>query len=573
MTAGSEAAAVPLPVRMLNEYAYCPRLFHLMHVQGRWADNEYTEDGRQTHKRVDKLDHVLPEAEASASKNAERDEEEDAQGDAPPVVTASVALSSENLGLTAKLDLVSTAADEAAPVERKRGKVPDNPERSWEPERVQLMAQGLLLREHGYRCDHGILYFAASRTRVPVVFTPELEERTLGLLEAARETADGPVPDPLEDSPKCKGCSLASICLPDETCALAALSAGRTPPDIRRLYPARDHALPFYVQSQGATVGKTRASLVVREGRVKVATVRLKDMSQLVLCGNISVSPQALHLLCEAGIPVVHYSTGFWFYGMTTGWGLRNGYARAAQYRCAEEEERRLLAAKEFVRAKGQNQRTLLRRNAMPKPEDDLSAMKDQLARLDKAGSRAELLGFEGGLAAAYFRSFSAMFKQTLFGPEWDFNGRNRRPPRDPVNAMLSFCYALLVKDCTVALWAEGLDPYWGLFHEPRHGRPALALDLMEEFRPLVADSAVLSALNTMMVNPKDFRTSASGCLMSEKGRKAVIRAYEARMDQMVTHPVFDYRCSWRSILRVQARLLARWLRGETVRYKGFTTR
>jgi CRISPR-associated protein Cas1 len=435
------------------------------------------------------------------------------------------------------------------------------------------MAQGLLLREHGYRCDHGILYFAASRTRVPVPFTPALEERTLSLLDEAREAERGPVPPPLDDSPKCNGCSLSGICLPDETNALAALTSGGKPQDVRRLYPARDHALPFYVQSQGAAVGKTRASVVVREGGVKVATVRFKDMSQLVLCGNVSVSAQALHVLCEAGIPIVHYSTGFWFYGITTGWGLKNGYARAAQYRCGEDEGRRLAAAKAFVRAKGQNQRTLLRRNAIPRPDAELNAMRTQLEHLDRATGREELLGLEGGLAAAYFRRFSAMFKQTLFGPDWDFDGRNRRPPRDPVNAMLSFCYALLVKDCTVALLAEGLDPYWGLFHQPRHGRPALALDLMEEFRPLIADSAVLSAINTMMVKPEGFRTGASGCVMDDKARKSVIRAYEARMDQMVTHPVFDYRCSWRSVIRVQARLLARWMRGETDGYVGFTTR
>jgi CRISPR-associated endonuclease Cas1 len=258
---------------------------------------------------------------------------------------------------------------------------------------------------------------------------------------------------------------------------------------------------------------------------------------------------------------------------MTSGWGLKNGYARAAQYACAEDEGRRLAASKAFVRAKGQNQRTLLRRNAARKPEADLGAMQQLLSRAEETVSREELLGVEGSLAAAYFRNFSSMFKQTLFGPEWAFDGRNRRPPRDPVNAMLSFCYALLVKDCTVALMTEGLDPYWGLFHEPRHGRPALALDLMEEFRPLVADSAVLSALNTLMVNPAEFETSSSGCVMGEKARKAIIRAYEARMDQMVTHPVFEYRCSWRSVIRVQARMLCRWMQGETDSYIGFVTR
>ena len=187
-----------LPVRMLSEFAYCPRLFYLMHVDGRWADNEYTIEGQHAHRRVDRFDDLLPDpgANASAEKEAEG-------GDEPPEINRSVSLASERLGLVAKLDLVSTAGDEAVPVETKRGRVPNNEERSWEPERVQLMAQGMLLREHGYRCDHGVLYFRQSRTRVDIAFTPELEARTLELIEqAVRSTRVRSLPRPLEDSPK-----------------------------------------------------------------------------------------------------------------------------------------------------------------------------------------------------------------------------------------------------------------------------------------------------------------------------------------------------------------------------------
>jgi CRISPR-associated protein Cas1 len=131
----------------------------------------------------------------------------------------------------------------------------------------------------------------------------------------------------------------------------------------------------------------------------------------------------------------------------------------------------------------------------------------------------------------------------------------------------------MLAKECTVTLLAEGLDPWWGLYHKPRHGRPALALDLMEEFRPLVVDSAVITAINTGMVTADDFTRSQAGCILNDRGRKAFIRAYEARLDQLVTHPAFDYRCSWRSIIRLQARLLARWLSNDVPEYTGMTTR
>jgi len=195
------------------------------------------------------------------------------------------------------------------------------------------------------------------------------------------------------------------------------------------------------------------------------------------------------------------------------------------------------------------------------------------MERIAAIDSLDVLLGIEGAIAAAYFGRFSTLLKPRGFDSQWDFTGRNRRPPRDPVNALLSFGYAMLAKECTVALLAEGLDPWWGLYHQPRHGRPAMALDIMEPFRPAVVDSAVISAINTGMVQQSSFDTSSSGCLLKPEGRKAFIRAYDARLDQLITHPIFDYRCSWRVVIRLQARLLARWFRGEIPVYTSITTR
>jgi len=579
---------------MLNEFTYCPRLFHLMNVEGRWADNVYTVEGKAVHRRVDRLDHVLPEAEAHppsdraatvkerslASESPARRRGSDAitDDDDPPVVTRSVPLDSQRLGLTAKLDLVSTAAGpdgmpEAVPVETKRGRVPNSSERCHEPERVQLMAQGLLLREHGYRCDHGVLYFAGSKTRVDVPFTTELEARTIALIAQARQAAtQRDLPPPLDDSPKCAGCSLNGICLPDETLALRQVPPDAVAPNVRRLYPPRDDALPFYVQEQGATVGKKGKTIVVRKSGEELGRVRLKDVSQLVLCGNVSISAQTTHLLCEAGVPIVHLSSGHWFYGITHGINLRNAFDRAAQFAAAVQPDRCLAFAKELVAAKGANQRTMLRRNASA-PDEILRDMNDRLARVSNAAGAPQLLGLEGNLAACYFRYFSEMLKPRDFDAKFDFETRNRRPPRDPVNAMLSFGYSLLTKEFTVALLAEGLDPWWGLYHQPRHGRPALALDLMEPFRPLVVDSAVITAVNTGMVRATDFTRSANGCMVKAPGRKGLIRAYENRLDQIVTHPVFDYRCAWRAMIRLHARLFSRWLRGDVPRYSSITTR
>ncbi|NLE66715.1 MAG: CRISPR-associated endonuclease Cas1 [Lentisphaerae bacterium] len=550
-----------LTIDHLHQYAYCPRRMHLMYMDGRWDDNLYTDEGRAAHRRTDAADAVLPEPTPGAD------------GDPPPTVARSVSLSSPVLGLSGKLDLVETEGAEALPVDTKRGAPPDNPLQSYEPERVQLMAQGLLLREHGFSCGRGMLYFAAARRRVEVVFTAELEARTRHLLAEARAAARRPdPPPPLEESPKCNGCSLAGICLPDEVNYLNARRPAQ-PGDLRRLYPARDDALPLYVQEQGARVRKEGEGLAAAKGEQNLGRFLLKDVSQAVLCGNVSITPQALHLLCERGVPVVHLSMGGWFYGLTMGHGLRNAYDRAAQFRAASDPGRCLAFARAVVGAKGHNQRTLLRRNAGGAAEAGLDALARLLDRVERAEALEALLGVEGALAAAYFAHWSTMVRESALASGFAFSERNRRPPRDPVNALLSFGYALLAKECMVALLAEGLDPWWGLYHQPRHGRPALALDLMEEFRPLVVDSAVLTALNTGMVQADQFAGGRAGCLMKPAARKAFIQAYELRLDQFVTHPRFDYRCSWRAVIRLQARLLTKWLRGDVPEYVGITTR
>jgi CRISPR-associated protein Cas1 len=409
-----------------------------------------------------------------------------------------------------------------------------------------------------------------------VPFTDELEARTRQLINEAQAASQSTVlPPPLDDSPKCSGCSLAGICLPDETLALQQVPVDPVHDNghpIRRLYPSRDDALPLYVQEQGAYVGKKGESLVIRKEGQQLATARLKDVSQLVLCGNVQVSTQTLHQLCEAGIPVVYLSMGHWFYGVTMGVTLKNAYDRAAQFQTAQDATRCLHFARQLVADKGLNQRTILRRNG-DAPDMVLRDMADLITHASKAESIASLLGIEGNLARCYFQHFATLLKSRDLSHEWDFTNRNRRPPRDPINALLSFTYALLMKECMVALLGEGLEPHWGLYHQPRHGRPALALDLMEPLRPLIADSAVITAINTGMIRSRDFKYGDSACLLLPAGRKAIIQAFEARLDQLVTHPEFDYRCSWRAAIRLHARLLARYFRGDIPNYVSITTR
>jgi CRISPR-associated protein Cas1 len=158
-------------------------------------------------------------------------------------------------------------------------------------------------------------------------------------------------------------------------------------------------------------------------------------------------------------------------------------------------------------------------------------------------------------------------------GAPFDFTLRNRRPPRDAVNCLLSFVYAMLVKDLTATLLAVGFDPYLGFFHRPRFGRPALALDLAEEFRPLIAESVVINAINNGEVGASDFLVRAGGVALTASGRKAVLAGYERRLSTQVRHPTFGYRVSYRRVLEVQSRLLAAHLLGEVPDYVPLMTR
>jgi len=401
-----------------------------------------------------------------------------------------------------------------------------------------------------------------------------LIEQTRSAVRAFQATVrGGELPPPLEDSPKCPRCSLVGICLPDETRLLA--SAEPLPPPSRQLLAPRTEALPLYVATAGAKIRKKKDELVIEildedKERVESSRTRLRDTSQVSLFGRVSITTSALNECMRRGIPVCYFSFGGWFYGMSTGHWHKNVVLREAQYRVAASEPLRVAVAREIVRSKIRNQRTLLRRNGSPGTfvMAELKRLAD-MARV--AAGEQTLLGVEGAAAAQYFKALGDLFAAR--DVPFDFGGRNRRPPRDPVNAMLSLTYAMLTRDATVALMSAGFDPYMGVYHRPRYGRPALALDLMEEFRPLVADSVVLTAVNNGELRPGHFLQRSSGCTLTEHGRKALFRCYERRMDQLLTHPRFGYQVSYRKLLEVQARLLGRHLLGEIPRYEPIETR
>lgn len=593
-----------LPARMVNEFVYCPRLFFYEWVEGLFEQSADTVEGSIQHRRVDRGSGELPVADKKAS-----------EGQPEKIHARSVTLSSERLKVIAKLDLVEAEGMNATPVDYKHGKPREAADGSglelWPSDRVQLALQAIVLRENGYSCEEATVFYQKTRQRVRVSITPQvIEEAEDAVARARRVASDGIIPAPLVDSPKCAGCSMHSICLPDETNRLAfgpdlgeavqlALfePSGRKPParetggrEVRLLMTPRDDLKPLYVNTPGLRVGKTGDVLQIKDKETTVQEVRIGDVCQVNLHGNVQITTQAVQTLCESGVPVSYFSSGGWFYGITTGMNTKNINLRRTQFRLADSEWFARSLARSLVAGKIRNQRVMLQRNHLEPKKSTLAVMKSLAESAESAESLESLLGIEGTAARYYFEEFAGMIKvgEAAGGDEFDggtadpagprplkfdFEGRNRRPPRDPVNALLSLAYSMLAKDLTIACYAVGFDPYMGYFHQVRHGRPALALDLMEPFRPLIADSAVLSAINTRMVTAKEFVRAGESVALTTSGRKGFYRAYEARMDSLVTHPLFEYRVSYRRLLEIQVRLLARVVEGEVPSYPVFVTR
>jgi CRISPR-associated protein Cas1 len=580
-----------IPVRALNQVTYCPRLYYLEYVESIMPVNEHVEDGLFLHRRVDD-----PELQARQRREG------------PVLHTRSVQISSERLGITGKLDLIEEKAGDIYPVEYKRGCGPSGSNglpAFWDNDAVQVCAQALLLEEEfGVQIPKGILYYIGSKSRVEVPFDEELRTKTLQAIRIIRELSDRetpPEPLPAELRHRCFGCSLAPICQPEET--LYCLGRRNLAPDeesavgITRVLPQTDEGAVLYLQEPGSHVGKRSEHLIVKKNGEEIQRVPLASIHQVVVFGNVQVSTQALETLAANDVSVVFMTSHGRFIAALEPAPTKNVQLRLNQYRIFSDPSRAFALARSVVRAKVSNQRTLLMRTLRTRSLDEplngentagvngyrgseepaAREMADLLGRLDRINDPAVLLGTEGQAACLYFSQFGRMIKAPVptagNGDAFDFKSRNRRPPRDPVNCLLSFGYALLLKDCFSALCTVGFDPYHGFFHAGRHGKPSLALDLMEEFRAVIADSVVLTLINNGSLSPRDFLSWRGACQLTEDGRSRFFQAYEQRKATVVTHPVFGYKMAYGRMLEVQARMLAAHIRGDIPQYTGFTVR
>ncbi|RMF71110.1 MAG: CRISPR-associated endonuclease Cas1 [Acidobacteria bacterium] len=355
------------------------------------------------------------------------------------------------------------------------------------------------------------------------------------------------------------------------------------------------------IEEQNARLALRNEIFTVEKSGAVLAQVRAAEVSQVALFGSVELTPAARALLLRRGIDTVFLTVGGRYRGRLVGPAHGAVGVRIGQYRRLMQVEDSLTAARECVRGKIVNQRRLMLRAQNRRPDPARAGTIVRMDAVRRAVERAreidEVRGLEGAASALYFQAFGGL----LINPEFTFTDRNRRPPRDPVNAMLSFCYALLLSLVEGAVYRAGLDPHFGALHAPRHGVPALALDLMEEFRPVAVDSLVVELVNRGSVGPADFARLPTGpeaeelladevggppesrdapppkgppgVHLAETGRRIVLRAFYARMRRRAYHPGRDQRLSLSQIIVEQAYAFARWCEGRSPAYRAYTPR
>ncbi len=321
--------------------------------------------------------------------------------------------------------------------------------------------------------------------------------------------------------------------------------------------------------------------------------IPLHKVDDVVVMGEITMTTSAISLLMEKQIEI-HFLNHFGqFKGKLSPPLSKNSLLRLAQHRAHNNMDQRCELARRFVIGKLTNQRTMLQRYnrrqhdpALTQEIDLMAALIRQLVALDIRAGKVQalvsgdagisgtpletILGLEGAGSAAYFRCFGKLLVDKEL---WSFSGRVKRPPTDAVNALLSYGYTLLTSQAGSALQIAGFDQYVGYLHSSTYGRPALALDLMEEFRPLITDSVVLTVLNNRVLTPGDFIVELGAYRLKKEPRKLFLTRFEERLNEEITHPIFEYRVKYRRSIELQARLIAKYLTGEIAEYPAFTSR
>jgi len=325
----------------------------------------------------------------------------------------------------------------------------------------------------------------------------------------------------------------------------------------------------LYITRQETYLHKERETVIIKQGKEKLGQFPAVSISNILCFGQVSVSPFLMGYCGEQGIGLAFYTEYGKFLAHVQGKQTGNVLLRRTQYRWADNDEQSLSIARLMVAAKVANARAVIMREIRNHGDNLLlseavSKLATSLRRVQHAQAVSEAMGIEGDAASTYFGVFNELLRDSGF----TFGGRVRRPPTDPVNALLSYAYTLITHECASALQGVGLDPYVGFLHQDRPGRVSLALDLLEEFRAPWADRFILTLINRKQIKPTDFITEAGGAVrLTDDARKTLLKAWQERKQVEITHPYLAEKVPIGLLPHCQAMLLARHIRGDTEYY------
>lgn len=539
-----------LPIHALHALAYCERLFYLENVEHLRVADERVYAGRRLHVELER----------------EEDKEE----------WLTLDLESERWGLKGRIDCVRRRDGQVVPYEHKRGRSARGADRrsaAWPSDRVQIIAYAALVEEQtGREVSEGRVRYHADNVLVHVPFDEAARAELEMAIGRARELqATVERPPVAENERLCVKCSLAPVCLPEEARLAAALTSDEPQPAERptlRLFPSDDDRRTLHVITQGARVGRKGDRFEVSAPEEPAQLHPVHEVGQVVLHGFAQITTQALRLCAEQEVGV-HWVTGGGRYMGAWVAGMGSVQRRIRQYRALTDPELCLKLARRLAEARVRGQLSFLLRASREAGRDvrevreAIVGMRKLLSPMSRAASIDSLRGFEGGAGAHYFAALPHLVVPEA-GEAMRPDGRNRRPPRDRCNALLSYGYALLLKDVTNAILAVGLDPSLGFYHQPRSQAHPLALDLMELFRVPVVDLPVVASINRRQWDEhEDFQIAGQQVWLSDAGRKKFIGIYERRKADRWKHPVIGHSLTYSRLLELEARLLEKEWMGE----------
>ncbi len=530
---------MPIRVMALHALAYCERLFYLEEVEEIRVADHRVHAGRTLH-------------DSEVDKNRE---------------WRSLELSSDTWGIRGKVDFARYRDGKFIAVEHKKGRSKGND--AWETDKIQVTAYAELLSEHfGRPVSEGRIRYHASNTTVRVVIDDAARERLRRAVARARELSASLERPPVTSNENlCAKCSLAPVCLPEESRLAAAASEAEALDPIskpRRLFPKDDARRVLHIVDHGAQVRRSGLQLVVRKLDGEEKKFPGMDVGAVILHGNAQITSQAIHFSAANDIGVHWISGGGWYVGGVA--PPAGTHRRLRQYRALQNKELCLRLARRLAKAKIENQlRFIIRHSRVRGVRDEarksLIAIRAQLRQVQHCANAGALRGCEGIAARNYFSALAL-----LLSPQEElmvFSQRSRRPPRDGFNSALSFGYGLLYREVMGAIIAVGLDSTIGFFHAPRSAAHPLVLDLMELFRTTLWDMPLVASINRRQWTDQHLQVSKKRVWLSDEGKRLAIRLFEKRKQETWKHPVLKYSLSYARSIELEARLLEKEWSGE----------